>query len=238
MPLARRGDAGSRIVGASARNAIPAVLGAAAIAVGAALDGHSASEGPRALVWAADLLHTGAAGVWFGGLVMLTALLVARRRAGRAANASCVAVRFSTLAGAGLALAGAAGVALAIVILPTPSALWTSSWGLLLVAKVVLVGAVALMGAHNHFRLIPRLEAELAAAPAEPGERGAEVSSAERGRADGGVATLVRPGEAPAVATLASEDVAATLRRNAAAETALLVVVVALTAALVGASAI
>jgi copper transport protein len=49
------GDGGSRIVGASPRNAVLAVAGVMAVAVGAALDGHSASEGPRALVWAAPV---------------------------------------------------------------------------------------------------------------------------------------------------------------------------------------
>lgn len=131
------------------------------MAVGAALDGHSASGSPRVLVWSADLAHTVGAGVWFGGLVFLAGLLLARRRAGRPANAAYSAVRFSTLAGAGLTVAGVAGVALAIVVLPEPSALWESTWGFLLLAKIALVTLVTTVGAYNHFWLIPRLSALL-----------------------------------------------------------------------------
>jgi len=237
-------DAGSwesnratRIVGGSIRNARLAVVGAAIIAVGAALDGHSASEGPRVLVWSADLAHTLGAGVWFGGLVFLAGLLFARRRAGRPANAAYSAVRFSTLAGAGLTVAGVAGVALAIVVLPEPSALWESTWGLLLIAKVALVALVATVGGYNHFWLIPRLSALLETARLTgEGRPDDEPLTFGHGGAVG-VAALPRQ-EAPAVASSPTdEQIAQKLRRNAVAEVALLVAVVALTAALVGASA-
>jgi putative copper export protein len=188
-------------------------------------------------VWAADLLHTGAAGVWFGGLVLLVAVLVRRRREGRPANAAYAAVRFSTLAGAGLALAGLAGVVLAVIVLPAPSALWTSTWGLLLLAKVVLVGAVALMGAHNHLRLIPRLQADLDAAAATGGSRGLRDDPPLARDAPGGIGTAVRAERAPATHVSRDERVSAALRRNALAETTVLVVVVVLTAVLVAVSA-
>lgn len=228
-----------RVVGGSIRNAWIAVGGVVAIAVGAAFDGHTASEGPRVVVWAADFVHIAAAGVWLGGLALLVSLLVGRRRAGRPANSSYSAVRFATLAGAGSAGAGLAGIALAIIILPSVSALWESTWGLLLVAKVALVAIVAAMGAHNHFRLIPGLADHLAAArtgtPDEPGDPLEQLLEPESA---GSVATLVRE-ERVAVATgAADEEISAKLRRNAVVELALLTAVVALTAALVGTSAV
>ncbi len=232
-----------RIVAGSISNSWLAVGGAIGIALGAALDGHTASEGPRALVWGADLLHFTAAGVWLGGIALLVALLVGRRRAGRHANAAYTAVRFATLAGAGSALAGLAGVVLAVIILPSFSALWESSWGLLLLAKVAVVALVAAMGAHNHFRLIPRLAARLDAAErashvgGDDTERGAPAPSSEP--TAGAVATVLRAEEQTAAThSPDQDDVARSLRRNAAAELVLLAVVVAITAALVGTSAV
>ncbi|MGI9538895.1 MAG: CopD family protein, partial [Miltoncostaeaceae bacterium] len=225
-----------RVVGGSIRNAWIAVSGVVVIAIGAALDGHTASEGPRVVVWAADLVHIAAAGVWLGGLALLVALLVGRRRAGRPANGAYPAVRFATLAGAGSAGAALAGIALAIIVLPSVSALWESAWGLLLVAKVALVAIVATMGAHNHFRLIPGLADHLAAAEAEtrddPVERRLDPGSA------GSVATLVREERVAGASGDADEAIAAKLRRNATVELLLLGAVVAITAALVGTSAV
>lgn len=217
-----RADEEGPIVGATLRNALPALAGCVAVAFGLALDGHSASEGPRALVWLADLVHASAAGIWFGGVILLALVIGWRRRGRRNANVSYAAVRFATLAGAAVGLAGLTGVVLAVVVLPSPSALWDSSWGLLLLAKLALVGAVAAIGAYNHFRLIPRLSATLDARADRPGR--AEPAPARAGEVTGA---------APAV-----EEVALTLRRNAAAELVLLSAVVVLTAALVGASAL
>lgn len=229
---------GARVVGASLRNAWLAVTGVLVLAVGAALDGHSASEGPRALVWTVDLAHTLAAGIWLGGLALLTIMLAWRRRAGRAPNAAYPAVRFSTLAGIGLGVAGLAGVVLAVIILPDVAALWESNWGRLLIAKVALVGVVAAMGVYNHFRLIPRLSRVLEAGDglarrnltSEP----EPIASGETG----GVATLPRAEVAPLVSIDEPSEVSAALRKNAAVELSLLAVVVVLTAILVGFSAV
>lgn len=236
-------DDGSRIVGASVRNAAPALAGAAAVVLSLALNGHSASEGPRALVWAADFIHVVAAGVWLGGLALLCAVLAWRRRARRRLNAAYPAVRFATLAGAGVALAGLTGIGLAIVVLPAPSALWTSSWGLILMAKLAIVGIVAGMGAYNHFRLIPRLASLLDAEQPRARGRGDHGHAARRlvahdGLLAGGATTLVRVEEPAIASSPAMEEVALGLARKATVELWLLMAVVVLTAALVGASAV
>jgi copper transport protein len=231
------GDSAPRLVGGSLRNAWLAVVGVVVIAIGAALDGHSASEGPRALVWAVDLAHMFAAGMWFGGLALLGALLVWRWRAGRSANAAYPAVRFSTLAGIGLGVAALAGVLLAVIILPDVAALWETNWGRLLIAKVALVAVVAGLGAYNHFRLIPRLSRVLEAAEARPRRRPDPEPPLVAGPTDS-VATLERVEVTTTLGVEEPEDVSAALRKNAAIELVLLGVVVVLTAILVGSSAL
>jgi copper transport protein len=101
------------------------------------------------------------------------------------------------------AVVGVAGVALAVGILDHPAQLWESEWGLFLLAKVGVVVLVAAVGAHNHFRVVPRLTAR----------RRGVVRHAGRSAAAGGV-----------------------LRRSTGRETALMVVIVLLTAWLVTAS--
>lgn len=66
-----------------------------------------------------------------------------------------MALRFSVIAGAALAVAGIAGTILAAIILDSVSQLWTTPWGRLLVAKTAAVGAAALLGTYNHFVVIP-----------------------------------------------------------------------------------
>ena len=43
--------------------------------------------------------------------------------------------------------------------LPTIAASWQTGYGRLLLAKLALVGLLLLMGAHNHFNLVPRVVA-------------------------------------------------------------------------------
>lgn len=72
-------------------------------------------------------------------------------------RAGLVAARFSVAATIGLLLAAIAGVALASVRLDGVSALWTSSYGLVLLAKVAVVGVAAVLGAYNHVVVVPAL---------------------------------------------------------------------------------
>lgn len=123
-------------------------------------DGHTTTEGNRLVTAAVDVAHVLAAGVWVGGVVAFAIVLWHRRRRGQTTGALEFAVRFSVIAGASLALAGAAGVALTAVILNEASDLWTTPWGRLLMAKVVLVAAAAIVGGYNHFAVIPSLQGE------------------------------------------------------------------------------
>ena len=53
------------------------------------------------------------------------------------------------------------GVVLTILILPSASALVTTTWGLLLIAKVTLVVCALAIGAHAHYRVVPQLRASV-----------------------------------------------------------------------------
>ncbi|WP_062378135.1 copper resistance CopC/CopD family protein [Demequina pelophila] len=201
--------AGGLAMAVGAWRSVPAswLAGVGAVIAGAGhvLGGHSNTAEPRWLVVGADVAHLVAAAVWLGGVVALLAVLRSRRRDGRPADAGPIAVRFGVVAAGSFVVVGVAGVLLAWSIAEEVSDLWTSTWGVVLLIKVVLVLVVAAMGAYTHFRLVPRLVA-----------------------ADRDVGS-------DATATAAPE--AAGLRRAAAAEALVFVLVVVATAVLVASSA-
>lgn len=106
-----------------------------------ALTGHSSAGGAHDVATNALLLHIVAAALWVGGLV---ALVVAGRRAG--AQLSTVVVRFSGLALVCWLVLAASGVVNALVRLSLPD-LFTSDYGLLVVAKA---GALVALGVLGH----------------------------------------------------------------------------------------
>jgi copper transport protein len=122
------------------------------------LDGHTFTEGNHLLTSAATVAHVAAGSVWAGGVVALAAILLSRRRQGNPLDAVDLVVRFSTLAGPALAAAGAAGVALTVIILNELSQLWTTPWGQILLVKTIAVGMAAMIGAYNHLVLVPALD--------------------------------------------------------------------------------
>ena len=152
---------GGHAVRVSRGRSRPAVaLVATALLLGAfLLDGHTATAGPRAITIASDLLHTLAAAVWVGGVVTLAVLAVARTRQRRPSGLATAAVRFSVPAAAAVLVVGVAGTALAATILDSPSQLVSTTWGVLLLAKVALVGLVGLIGLYNNRSVVPALDA-------------------------------------------------------------------------------
>lgn len=131
----------------------------ALLALGAfLLTGHSATSEPRLLAVGANLIHTAAGAVWLGGLTLLPLVLRDRRRADDVGGAARLLSAFSAAAGWALLAVALAGMTLAWVEVRTPAALATP-YGLVLAAKVVLVAAVAALGALNHYWLVPQLTA-------------------------------------------------------------------------------
>jgi putative copper export protein len=144
--------AGQRIAAAPT-----AVAGAALIIASFALVGHAATAEPRAVALGAVIAHITAAAVWGGGLLGLVITLWARHTSGRPARAGLISARFSVAAAVGVGVAAAAGIALATVRLDAVPALWTTAYGRALLAKVTVVAVVGVMGAYNHFVVVPAL---------------------------------------------------------------------------------
>lgn len=117
-----------------------------------AFDGHTVTEGNRALTTAVDLVHAAAGAVWAGGVLGLA--LLSRSERDRLVAA---VVRFSVVATAALAVAGACGIVLAVTILDSFDGLWSTPWGRVLLAKTMAVGVAAGIGAYNHFVVVPAL---------------------------------------------------------------------------------
>lgn len=134
------------------------IAGAAAALVSVLPVGHTRSFGPSWLVMGADVVHAATAAVWLGGLVALVLHVTrARRRKDDAAAAAVVLGRFSTLAGGVVVLLGITGTALAVVMVGSVTALFGSTYGLMLLAKLAIVAVIGALAAWNRFGLVPRL---------------------------------------------------------------------------------
>jgi copper transport protein len=127
-----------------------AVLLAFALTVAMAFSGHVAGAGGTSVVGVALMaLHVGAMGLWAGGLVALAlSLFVMRRAAGQLRRSSVMAlvVGFGPIAAVSFATLGATGLLLSGIQVASITALLSTQYGAVLVAKAALVGLVALIG--------------------------------------------------------------------------------------------
>jgi copper transport protein len=135
-----------------------AAAGAVLAAVSFAATGHDRAGDLVALTTLADAVHLLVVAVWAGGL---TALLVAVRHRRAAAqprgDTPVMVLRFSSLATVTVVGAGITGGFLAWREVRTLHQLTTSGYGRVLLAKIGVVAVVALLGAYNHYRLMPAL---------------------------------------------------------------------------------
>lgn len=118
-------------------------------------DGHTVTRGPRVIHAIVDLVHVTAGGIWFGGLVGLCAVASVRR----GGSLAPLLLRFSPVASAALVLVALAGALMTLMVIDGPGDLTGTEWGRLLLIKVAAVGATALVGAYNHFVVVPALDA-------------------------------------------------------------------------------
>lgn len=153
-----------------------AALGAASLAVAApVLIGHSMAFGPQPLMLAADITHLFAGAIWTGGLLALIATLrQARRGRLEALPAARIVARFSTWAGVTVALLGASGIAMAMMIHRDwtdllDSSLFHTDHGRALLVKLGLVAIALALAGWNRWRLVPRIRS------AEARSRGLEA---------------------------------------------------------------
>jgi copper transport protein len=132
--------------------------GLAAIA-GLSLLGHTRTVEPAGVMYASDILHGTAGATWFGGLIGLGRYMGAEARSKPVEGARVVS-RFSTVAGIVFALAAATGAVMAFLILDSVDALWRTTYGRLLIAKVALVAIPFGLAAWNRARLVPAVKRE------------------------------------------------------------------------------
>ena len=130
----------------------------AVVAVGAGLAlladvllSHAAASANSLVDVTVQALHVLAVGLWLGGLagLLLTVGRTADERTARMAR------RYSWLATIGIAIVAVTGLLRAIAEIGSVDALLTTDFGHLVIAKTALLGALALMGAVNHFRNVP-----------------------------------------------------------------------------------
>ena len=141
--------------------AVPIGIGALYLAMTPAFAGHPSIQSPVAVFFPTSVVHVLAASIWVGGIACLvlalpgaTRTLAAESRGGLLLG---TLVRFSPIAlGAVIAIA-ITGVVQAYIDVRSVHALFSTTYGLLVVAKVVLLLALIGLGFQNRQRIIPAL---------------------------------------------------------------------------------
>jgi copper transport protein len=151
-------------------------LGAVYLAVTPALSGHASVESPTWAFFPSDVLHVLASSVWVGGIAcLLLALPAATRRLEPPARSSLLLAtlqRFSPIALAAVIAIAATGVLQAYIDVRSVHALVHTTYGLLIVAKTVLLLALIGLGWINRERVLPALR-RIVGIGAGPGGTGA-----------------------------------------------------------------
>ena len=117
--------------------------------------GHSRAYAPQLLIVVTDVLHVSVGAVWLGGLAGLALSLSAL--AGRSRAAAETLARFSGLAAGLLTLLVASGSLLAWRIIGSWDDLFGTTYGRLLIVKVMIAALAVAIAAWNRFALLPRI---------------------------------------------------------------------------------
>lgn len=144
--------------------------------------GHSAVASPRAVGLINDIVHLGAASVWFAGIVILALLLPDAWR-GRDDVSSLellapAVVRFSTVAFVSITTVAVTGTINSYLNVASFSDLWRSPYGLSLSTKILLFLGVLTLGGINHLVLRDRLQRSSDAGRARSAQRTFRVTIA------------------------------------------------------------
>ena len=141
---------------ASTKRSLRWCAAASAIAVGlfetVVLLGHNGNGG--SIAEGARLVHTIGVSIWMGGLLMLFAVVLPRRRSDELV---AVLPRFSTLATIAVGSVLVAGVLLAIDLVGAAEALPTTSYGRILLLKLVVVAVLLLVASRSRDTVRRRL---------------------------------------------------------------------------------
>jgi copper transport protein len=141
--------------------ALPATIGCAYLASTPAFAGHASVESPIAVMFPSDFIHVLAASVWVGGVAFLAlALPVATRQlepSERTQVLLAVLARFSPIALGAVVAIAVTGLVQAYVDVRRVADLFDTTYGLLVLAKMVLLAVLIGFGWVNRNRIIPRL---------------------------------------------------------------------------------
>jgi copper transport protein len=141
---------------------VPIGIGALYLVMAPAFAGHPSIQSPVAIFFPTNVVHVLAASIWVGGIAcFLLALPAATRRLApedRSRLLLGTMARFSPLAlGAVIAIA-ITGVVQAYIDVRSLGALFNTTYGLLVVAKIILLVFLIGFGFHNRRRIIPALK--------------------------------------------------------------------------------
>ncbi len=159
-------------------------IGSAYLAITPALAGHASIQSPTVVFFPSDVLHVLGASVWVGGIACLLLALPAATReleqADRTRLLLAVLARFSPLALGALIAIAITGVVQAYIDVRSLYGLFHSTYGALIIVKVVLLLALIGLGAVNRERVIPALR-RIAGADGPPGAAGVLAHRTMRG---------------------------------------------------------
>ncbi|MEI7770569.1 MAG: copper resistance protein CopC [Chloroflexales bacterium] len=132
------------------------------------LGGHAATDSAPMLTILADAIHLGATALWAGGLLAFAAMLPGALRSAPESRhpdlLRALFAQFSTMAAVSVTVLIVTGTYAATRRLGILSDLWTTSYGLALLTKLVVFGAMLLFGAYYLLAARPQLDAWAAAA--------------------------------------------------------------------------
>lgn len=188
IPRLRAGspDADTLEPNARSRRVVLALLGIGALylAITPALAGHASIESPVALFFPSDVLHVLAGSVWVGGIAcLLIALPGATRRledGERSRLLLAMLVRFSPIALGAVVVIAVTGVIQAYIDVRNFHGLLHTTYGALIIVKVVLLACLLGLGFVNRERVMPALQ-RLAGDGRSPGGIGALARRTMRG---------------------------------------------------------
>ncbi len=115
-------------------------------------DGHTVSMGPRLLHALSDVVHMGSTSMWIGSVIGLAVVARTDRQ-----QLSAVAQRTAKALMGTVAAVVLSGVVMTFIIIDDLSSLTDSTWGRILIVKVVTVLIAGLIGAVHHWSVVPRL---------------------------------------------------------------------------------
>jgi copper transport protein len=136
-------------------------IGSAYLAITPALAGHASIESPTGVFFASDALHVLAASIWVGGVACLLIALPGATRQLEGPERSrlllATLARFSPLALGSVIVIAATGVIQAYIDVRSLHGLFHTTYGALVIVKIILLLALIALGWINRERVIPML---------------------------------------------------------------------------------